>query len=273
MGTLLKTVDYSASIDWVAIKALPSDVEPPPDARRIRAGGREWLATSEGAFLVEGGHLIRMTVPFYNVRDIVHVAGITWILTGKEGLMVEPGPTYQVSSYLTVPVPEKIGQVNRILGYRDKAYLGTDTGVYRLDGNSYQRIGGIDRAVHDLRTLGETLWAVTTQGFNFGPVYRIEELEATPFPDEETPVQALFGVVDTVWIHVGNLTTDGPVYRIEENAAIPILDQDTVVRQVRVMQDNAWLLTAEDGGWGPAYRWDGMTATPVPDADAQVRAL
>jgi hypothetical protein len=271
-GEVLDSMNFANEIDWASMLRMPRKFKVFSGARKLNIGGRQWFASSYGAYLEEDGRVLQITDRFTKIRDIKEAGGTTWILTGES-----PGPILRVEGYLTHQIPRTLGNVSSVLDLKDRALFATTNGVWQWQDGSFERVRGIERAVRSLKLIGDEIWAVSGGPFQLGPAFRIKGLEATSFPDAEAKVSGIVAGQNAVWLQTGWFFSDpGPAYRVAHNIAEPVPDASTAVHAIRVVDNKIWLLTKSSRTKvvdGPAYRWDGQRALPVPSGDASVSEL
>lgn len=262
-GELLTRFDFSRDIDWLALRRMPRQWQPPASARRARAGGREWLLTSEGVFLHEDERYLRMTDSFRQAESVTEAGGVVWLQL--------KGLTVRVEGHSAEPPPQDVGQVRAIADVDGSAYLATTTGVWRFADGDYERVRGIEGEAHSLHPTTEGLWALTG-----GKAHRVSGIGARPLPGPENPVLGLYAREGEVWFLTGTAMgtfpiSHGPAYLLREGVSRPLPTPDGEIREVHFVGEDAWLLEGRQSG--PAYRWDGAKAEAVPDRETKVTGL
>jgi hypothetical protein len=268
---LLDRLQLTDKIDWAAMRRLPGHVDP-PIGEYITVGNRQWLATRGGAYLVEKDRLIPMTNSFLKIREIVELAGTTWILTGDDGLFASPSPLLRVDGYMTFPAPDELGVVYTVAESGEHVFFATSTGVWRWGPEGYQAIRGIDRALDKIDARGTDIWAIS-QNFVLrpSPAFRIDGLKATPFPIEKSIVHGLVFGPDAVWLNTGTIEAPGPAYRVVGDVAETVPNDLTPTDIVKLIQNDVWLWNySYRTPAGPAYRWSDGKLAVFPSVNTNV---
>ena len=90
----------------------------------LARGDQLWIATNQGAYVLEKERLVRVTEPFVDVRKIKEAGSDVWLLTKKPGDMFgASGPAYRVADYLAHAYPGGKAQVTDVVELGGRTWL------------------------------------------------------------------------------------------------------------------------------------------------------
>jgi hypothetical protein len=121
-------------------------------------------------------------------------------------------------------------------------WLGTDQGLYRVDGSTSQLIGDRNLNVYGIQNINSQVWLRTDRG-----LYRIDGDIAKLIGDRNLNVYGIQNINSQVWLR----TTDRGLYRVDGDTPKPIGDRHLEVIKIQNINGQVWLGT-ENG----AYRVD-----------------
>ena len=210
------------------MRGFEAKILTPPDLRVATIAeidGKLWFGGLDGAYVLEGDRLFRVTDPFTNVSSIHSAGGQIWI----NGIANNNASQFVSRVESGMPsAPTVRGQlVTSVLEPSGAAWLAESNRLHRVQGNDVRTIA-IEPRVTGVALTGRTLWLTTSMDTVLfahpGPIYRMDVEALEPAAD---------GSGGTNFIRAGDRTL-----LVEEPRGIAILSPDPPYRSVSLVQED-----------------------------------
>ena len=242
---------FPAGKTWCQIAVrVPDEVL---DVRDISvANGSVWLATTKGAYKVEGNS----ANPFSDERMVVN----TVASDGNSVWLATASGAYRIEGQKALRSPDQFLDIPSLTVADDsKVWLATYDGAIVFDGQNMKRLGPPRSGAHDITAVGDAIWVATDVG-----AYKITSNGSirliTPSPVFVNSIKAIQG---SVWI-----ATRKGAFQVTGEKPPEVFRPNDDVTRVCDLNGEIWLASTTG-----AYRVSGKQADPVPNVTMAVEDI
>jgi len=244
-----------------------------------KIGSRIWLATTTGAYVLDGNRAHRTPDRDLDVANITSIDGNPWLATDRGAFRLSLKMSTPAAGTVAKPVwvAERVVDLdydlNQIIEIDGVPWLATDRGAFRIDPSGPKHIAlfypsdpkftfpGKKAEVFRIIPAGGRIWFISTTG-----CFRVDGDRAVRMPDAQNSISTVVpgpGARPSVWI-----ATRTGAYRVDGDVVKRVPDQPLDVSGVSVVNGRVWLATNTG-----AYRVDGDTARRIPDDPLSVSSI
>lgn len=208
-------------------------------------------------------------IPVLICRTIFPPVRVLFFLVGVFGLLIFASDT---QARVVIPIPDRVGAAHDIAAVNDKAWLATDGGAYRIEGDNAVRITPEGVKASRILQLRDCLYVVAEQG-----LYLIEGNSSRRISEKQLNIETTLEADGCLWLlaqeGLNSEPDGGYVYRLEGDQLRQLTPDELHVRDMKLIGGRIWLLTRSSFKPGPAYRIDGDRITSVGGSGLEVSAV